>query len=240
MHQVNEMVNNMRKHGRTSEIGIVMSGWHVVAVAVDGFQVRQSPVLDLHDGKELKDGILLLMHLLSPIFTTAKAPWRKESLVNHPNVASTLPEDIIQQIIHFTDLDTYSILSLVSRYFRSIYLAYPRVGHYILLGYGATANTESKYKGAVFKVRNTDSTSSTLARLMRTASCIDNRLPLWSYRAKCYLRCILRPGLAGTFQHLQLGTGPLDHTSSENGGPPRGRVLFRDVIRGDKHPEMRI
>ncbi|KAL5632061.1 hypothetical protein ACGC1H_000174 [Rhizoctonia solani] len=235
MHQVGQMVECLRKHGRTTDVGIVMSGWHVVAVAVDGHEVRHSPVVDLHDGKQLKDGMLLLMHLLAPTFTVSKTPWRNGSSIHRAANTSTMPEEIVQQIIHYIDPDTYSILPSVSQYFRSIYLTYPRVGDQILLGFEAAATSGPICKGPAFKIRSTDSNSSTVARLARPAKCVDNRLPLWRYRAKCYSYCVLRPGLAATFQHLQAGTGPLKRPADR-----RERVFFRDVIRGNKHPEMRI
>ncbi|CAE6466042.1 unnamed protein product [Rhizoctonia solani] len=235
MHQVGQMVERLRKHGRTTEVGIVMSGWHVVAVAVDGHEVRHSPVVDLHDGKQLKDGMLLLMHLLAPAFTVSKTPWRNGSLIHGATNTSAVPEEIVEQIIHYTDPDTYSILPSVSRYFRSICLAHPRVGDQILLGYEGAATSGAICKGPVFKTRSTDSTSLTVTRLVRHAKSVDNRLPLWRYRAKCYTHCVLRPGLGATFQHLQVGTGPLWRLV---GG--RERVFFRDVIMGNKYSEMRI
>ncbi|CAE6355311.1 unnamed protein product [Rhizoctonia solani] len=235
MHQVGQMVERLRKHGRTTEVGIVMSGWHVVAVAVDGHEVRHSPVVDLHDGKQLKDGVLLLMHLLAPAFTVSKTPWRNGSLIHRAVNTSAVPEEIVEQIVHYTDSDTYAILPSISQYFRSICLAHPRVGDQILLGYEAAATSGAICKGPVFRTWSANSTSSIAARLARTAKSVKNLYAYWRYRAKCYSHCVLRPGLAGTFQHLQVGTGPLQHPVGE-----RKRVLFRDVIKGDKHPEMRI
>ncbi|CAE6379006.1 unnamed protein product [Rhizoctonia solani] len=240
MHQVGQMVQNLRKYGRTTEIGIVMSGWHVVAVAVDGAKVRHSPVLDLHDGKKLNDGFLMLTHLLASAGTVSKAPWRNESSVRRPSIDWILPEEIIQQIVHFTDSETYSVLPFVSRCFRSICLGYPRVGDHILLGYETTASSGPICKGPVFRIRNTVSASSKLARLARTAQCVNNRYAHWRYRAKCYERCVLKPGLVGTFQHLQAGTGPLERPDVPLYRYERTRVMFRDVIKGDKFPEMRI
>ncbi|EUC54779.1 CHD5 domain protein, putative [Rhizoctonia solani AG-3 Rhs1AP] len=74
-HKVVQMIQKLRKNDRIQGVGVIMSGWHVVAVTVNGSEVRHSPVLELHDGKEPKDGALLLMHLLSPTFTRSKAPW---------------------------------------------------------------------------------------------------------------------------------------------------------------------
>ncbi|KAF8750892.1 hypothetical protein RHS01_09037 [Rhizoctonia solani] len=218
---------------------IIMSGWHVIAVAVDGPTVRQSPVLDLHDGDQLGEGVLMLMHLLSPTLTVAKTPWASESLDRQSVATFRLPHDVLQQIIHLTDWDTYVSLSFVSRYFRSVYLAYPRVGDSILLGYESGTNSEP-----VFKVKTNGSPCSTLARLVRIESNVDNRLPLWRYNSKCYMNCVLRPGLAGTFQYLQSGTGLSDNTIAAKEknffGHGVPRALFKDVVGGDKYPEMRI
>ncbi|KAF8712358.1 hypothetical protein RHS03_01212, partial [Rhizoctonia solani] len=238
-HHVCQMVENLRKKGRTSGVGIIMSGWHVIAVAVDGPTVRQSPVLDLHDGDQLGEGVLMLMHLLSPTLTVAKTPWASESLDRQSVATFRLPHDVLQQIIHLTDWDTYVSLSFVSRYFRSVYLAYPRVGDSILLGYESGTNSEP-----VFKVNTNGSPCSTLARLVRIESNVDNRLPLWRYNSKCYMNCVLRPGLAGTFQYLQSGTGLSDSTIAAKEknffGHGVPRALFKDVVGGDKYHEMRI
>ncbi|QRW24037.1 CHD5 domain protein [Rhizoctonia solani] len=229
-HHVCQMVENLRKKGRTSGIGIIMSGWHVIAVAVDGPTVRQSPVLDLHDGDQLGEGVLMLMHLLSPTLTVAKTPWASESLDRQSVATFRLPHDVLQQIIHLTDWDTYvSLHFIVSRYFRSVYLAYPRVGDSILLGYESGTNSEP-----VFKVKTNGSPCSTLARL---ASPLEIQLQV-------FMNCVLRPGLAGTFQYLQSGTGLSDNTIAAKEknffGHGVPRALFKDVVGGDKYPEMRI
>ncbi|KAG8739666.1 hypothetical protein FRC11_000593, partial [Ceratobasidium sp. 423] len=177
IHKIVQMVRKLRKHDRTHGVGIIMSGWHLVTVAINGSEVRHSPVLDLHDGKEPKDGILLLMHLLSPTFTRSKAPWHTPPPEQPHNTHTNLPDDIMHQIIHFTDFNTYTRLSLVSHYFRSICLAHPRIGDHILLGYEATPGSEH-----VFRVRSTSSTDSELATLKRIkASMPDSKkgLPLW-------------------------------------------------------------
>ncbi|KAG8728291.1 hypothetical protein FRC11_011422, partial [Ceratobasidium sp. 423] len=242
MHHVAEMVHRLRSHGRTSGVGIIMTGWHISAVAVDGSEVRHSPVLELHDGKELKDGKLLLTHLLSPTFTVSKTPWRTELSIatQRYNVSSTLPDDVLRQIAHFSDLETYISLHLVSRHIRSICLAHPRVGHHILLSYEANANSEP-----LFRVRSTSSTYTSLATLTRTKMSIAVPGPIWRFRSKHYSKCVLNPGLAGTFQYHQSGIGPLDTGigKEKNSKAPQyyaQRLLFRDMIKKDKHHDMRI
>ncbi|KEP46020.1 putative CHD5 domain protein [Rhizoctonia solani 123E] len=240
MHQASKMVEKLRKHGRRTGVGIIMSGWHVVAVAIDGSKVRHSPALEMHDGQELKDGVLLLMHLLSPTFTNVKAPWRARISVHQPpNAATTLPDDILRQIVNLTDLETYLSLRLVSRRIRLICLNYPRVGHHILLGYEGEGNS-----GSVFRVSSPRSTYSTVATLMRTKSSILKPYPIWKFGRKSYYMCALNPGLAGTFQYHQSGIRPLhpEAGGKSNDTTPYSPwvVRFRDVIKKDTHYDMRI
>ncbi|CUA77003.1 hypothetical protein RSOLAG22IIIB_12468 [Rhizoctonia solani] len=207
-HEVVRMVQHLRKNGRTEGVGIIMSGWHVMAVTVHGSDVRHSPVLDLHDGKEPKDGALLLMHLLSPAFTRSKAPWitsfepHNPSYSNRPNV----PEEVLRQIIYLTDFETYACLSKVSHYFRSIYLAEPRIGNYTLFAYeGVSPNSET-----IFRVRGIDSTDSRLAILTRVKTSLDptqKALLLHRYDWDFDLTDpILQPGLGGMFQYHKSGS----------------------------------
>ncbi|KAH7326912.1 hypothetical protein B0J17DRAFT_681054 [Rhizoctonia solani] len=241
MHQVGEMVQHLRGHEHTSGVGIVMSGWHIIAVTIDGSEARHSPVLELNDGKELKDSVLLLMHLISPAFTVLKTTWRAEAPIHQlHNISSTLPDDVIRQIIHFANLETYLSLRLVSRSVRLICLSHPRVGNHILLSY--EGNSKSKPS---FRVRSTSSTYSTIATLVHTKSSIEYPYPIWRFRAKHYSRYVLNPGLAGTFQDYQSGTGPLDARVGEENNKTTSqyfpmRLPFRDMIKGYVHHDMRI
>ncbi|KDN43381.1 hypothetical protein RSAG8_06165, partial [Rhizoctonia solani AG-8 WAC10335] len=165
-YKVAQMVQNLRKNHQTRGVGIIISGWHLVAVTVDGSDVRHSPVLELHDGKELKDGALLLIHLLSPTFTRSKTPWLTPIHARPYNNRPNVPDEVLREIIHFTDFNSYIRLSMVSHYFRSIYLAYPRIGKYTLLSYeGLSPNSAPE-----FRVRRTSSTDSQLAILKRVKS----------------------------------------------------------------------
>ncbi|CAE6394474.1 unnamed protein product [Rhizoctonia solani] len=232
-YKVVQLANYVQSHDQGNGVGIIMSGWHIVAVTVDGSEVRHSPVLDLHDGKELKDGILLLMHLLSPTFTNTKVPWLAPAPIPPRNTRSSLPDDVMRRIIHFTDYDTYICLPLVSHYFRSIYLNYPRVGHHILVGYkGVSSNSQP-----IFRVRTTDSTELRLAILKRTEASMPESgkaLPLWKYSTKlCHIRPKLRMGLAGMFQYRQAGTNRLPAPIQGN-----GEALAKAVLRPVSFSEL--
>ncbi|KAJ1306367.1 hypothetical protein OPQ81_007373 [Rhizoctonia solani] len=240
MHQVDRMAENLRRHDRKSGVGIVMSGWHIIAVAIDGSEVRHSTVLQLHDGKELRDGMLLLIHLLSPALPNPNTPWHNRPSIRQPHNIYILPDEVLRHIIHFTGHEAYLSMHLVSRQIRSICLTYPRIGHYILLSYKPNANSE-----AVFRVRNTSSTRSTLATLTRTKVSIGNALPIWWFSNKRYSRCVLNRGLAGTFQYHQSGIGPLNASIGEeyNNEARRyrpQRILFRDMIKKDTHQDICI
>ncbi|KDN43383.1 hypothetical protein RSAG8_06167, partial [Rhizoctonia solani AG-8 WAC10335] len=257
-HKVVQMVQNLRKKDRSQGVGIIMSGWHLVAVTVDGSDVRHSPVLELHDGKELKDvlelhdgkelkdGTLLLTHLLSPTFTRSKAPWLAPLRPQPYDVPAVLPVEVLRQIIYFTDFDTYRHLPMVSHYFRSIYLAYPRIGNHTLLSHeGISPNSEP-----VFRVQSTSSMGSQLAILKRTKVSMPESikaLPLWKYRIKPYfIEPVLKAGLAGMFQCHQTGTGPFNPapTVTEENKETQARAFLKPKIFSNlmskKHPNMRV
>ncbi|KAG9118754.1 hypothetical protein FRC07_006594 [Ceratobasidium sp. 392] len=141
-HQTLLMVETLRNHGRTNGIGIIFSGRHILAVAVDGDTVRCSHPLLFHDTKmNSQDGFLLATHLLSPLLTVNKTPWIP-SLCSEllAGSAGRLPDEIIQQIAFHLDHDSYRNLGYVSRFFREVYTQYPRVGNYILQGYTGNGN----------------------------------------------------------------------------------------------------
>ncbi|KDN43382.1 hypothetical protein RSAG8_06166, partial [Rhizoctonia solani AG-8 WAC10335] len=244
-HKIVQMVQRLRKNDRTQGVGIIMSGWHVVSVTVDGSDVRHSPVLELHDGKEPKDGALLLMHLLSPTFTRSKAPWLTPLSPTPYNTRPVLPDDVLHQIIHFVDFDTYLRLPLVSCYFRSIYLAHPRIGSHTLLSHeGVSPNS-----APIFRVRRASSTDSKLATLKRVKSSIPDHkraLPLWQYYFKHYdHKPIMEPGLVGMFQCHQAGTGPFDAVPTGEIKTSIARaslkgMSFPDIIDPNKYHNMRF
>ncbi|KAB5593890.1 CHD5 domain containing protein [Ceratobasidium theobromae] len=152
MHEVERVAEILRKSTHT-RVGILISRWKIVAVAIHGSKVYHSPALDFNncDG-ELCDGILLMMHLLSPLFTTPKTPW--SDLPPHkPSTPMRLPLEIIEYIIHLADFETYLNLRSLSRTIRDLCLARPQVGKYTILG-------KIPGRDNVFKVRHRNSSSS--------------------------------------------------------------------------------
>ncbi|CUA73510.1 Transmembrane protein 181 [Homo sapiens] [Rhizoctonia solani] len=245
-HKVVQMVRHLRRNNRTKGVGIIMSGWHVVAVTVDESDVRHSPVLDLHDGKDLKDGALLLMHLLSPTFTRSKVPWLASLPLQTYEAPAVLPDEVLRHIAYFADFDTYLHLPLVSRYFRSICLAYPRIGNHTLLSYEGTHNSEP-----MFRVQSTSSLDSHLTILKRIKTSMSKpkkALPLWKYTFKTfYIEPAFNAGLAGMFQCHQTGTGPLAPAPSVPEGTEESQALvylkpklFANVALGYKHSNVRV
>ncbi|KAG8728616.1 hypothetical protein FRC11_010597 [Ceratobasidium sp. 423] len=145
VHEVEQMVQKMRHDGCTECIGIILSSQQeMIAVAVeDGLKptrkVRHTPVLNLRPNpdklEEASDGLLLLVHLLSPILTVPELPWRTPRSCQSAHIWSwtTLPVEVLQHIVHYADTSTYLSLCRVSRSVRSVCLANPRVGEYTVL-----------------------------------------------------------------------------------------------------------
>ncbi|KAG9080933.1 hypothetical protein FRC06_005984 [Ceratobasidium sp. 370] len=227
-HEVGLMVKYLRNHGRTSGLGIVMSSHQIVAVSVNGPEIRHSPALDIHDaswspGRDpqinltLGSGLLLLMHLLSPALTAGKTPW-SASLGSRYNNRSALPEDIIRHILHFIDDDTYHfVLPLVSRLVRSYCLDHPRIGDYTLVG----VNSDNSFN----VLHHSTGTRGIRAELVRTNEKVQYTL-------------------LNSFQHHQTGIGAYKNTSDSvvNGlNSHFGRYLdWRRIVQGTDLPEMRI
>ncbi|KAG8705133.1 hypothetical protein FRC08_001831, partial [Ceratobasidium sp. 394] len=180
--EIVRMAHQLRKNGRASGVGILMSSFQVVAVSVDGSEVRRSPVLDLHDGKgDIRDGLLLLVHLLGPSMIGRKVPWSPLDTVEC-SASSVLPEEVIQNVLRFADDETYHfVLPLVSRLVRSMCLARPRVGNFIL----TRANTDGTYQALSTETSGTE----TRVQLVRKDTKIE-------------------PGFSHVFQHHQIGVGP--------------------------------
>ncbi|QRV88391.1 hypothetical protein RhiJN_16409 [Ceratobasidium sp. AG-Ba] len=142
--EVVQMVDRLKNSSQAGGVGIVMSSYQLVVVAVDDMGVHHSPVLDFHDNKGgAKDGLLLLAHLLRPSLTvcdTTRA--NHQPIPNYPS-SRFLPEDIIRHILSFTDEETYHFtLPCVSRLVRAICLSRPRVGDYTILA----ANEDGSYR----------------------------------------------------------------------------------------------
>ncbi|KAB5593909.1 CHD5 domain containing protein [Ceratobasidium theobromae] len=152
MHEVGRAVEILRKSTHT-RVGILISRWQIVAVAIHGSKVCHSPALDFNNGNgELCKGILLMMHLLSPLFTTPKTPWSDPPLHKPSSTPMRLPLEIIEYIIHLADFKTYLNLRSLSRTIRDLCLARPQVGQYTILGKRPGRNN-------VFKVQHKKSSS---------------------------------------------------------------------------------
>ncbi|CAE6421545.1 unnamed protein product [Rhizoctonia solani] len=159
VHEIEQMVRKMHHDGRAECVGIILSSQQeMIAVAVeDGLEptrrVRHTPVLDIRPNAdkpgEASDGLLLLVHLLSPLLTVPELPWRTPR--SRIWSRSTLPAEVLQHIIHYADTRTYLSLCRVSRLVRFVSLANPRVGEYTLLrgipAYGDNLAFAARYPG---------------------------------------------------------------------------------------------
>ncbi|CAE7140813.1 unnamed protein product [Rhizoctonia solani] len=142
-HEVEQMVQKMRLDGHTECVGIILSSQReLVVVAVDGLEVRHSPVLRIRTVAKgpgrASEGHLILTHLLSPPATTSSLPWRKTQPRRSPpassSLISNLPHEILQIIIGHLDMQAYLALCRVSRSIRLVCVANPRLGPYTVLG----------------------------------------------------------------------------------------------------------
>ncbi|KAG9080030.1 hypothetical protein FS749_008157 [Ceratobasidium sp. UAMH 11750] len=225
--EVGLMAKFLRNRGRTGGLGIVVSGRQMVAVSVDGLEIRHSPALDIHDaswspGRDaeykltLGNGLLLLIHLLSPALTVDKTPWNLSFGSPH-NSSSALPDDVIRHIVHFTDDDTYHfVLPLVSRHIRSYCLEHPRIGGYTLLAFNSDAS---------FNVlHHATGTGSIRAKIVRK---VDQRV---------------QPALLDSFQHHQTGVGAFENVSDSVAELLKSYPYldWRSILGGVDLPEMRI
>ncbi|CAE7135005.1 unnamed protein product [Rhizoctonia solani] len=140
--EVEKMVKKMQLDGHTESVGVILSSQQeLVVVAVDGSQVRHSPVLDIRatDGRpgRATDGRLLLTYLLSPPCTTSPLPWRAIQPLHPPDTHSSsianLPPEILSAIVGSVDMNTYVSLCRVSKSFRAACVANPRIGEYTIL-----------------------------------------------------------------------------------------------------------
>lgn len=200
------MVKKLLDHGHTGGVGLIVSHRQIVAVAVNGSgphsEVRQTPVLAFHDDGELKDGLLLMMHLLSPTLPgVSKTPWFNASSPWPNKSSATLPLEILEHIIQFTDFDTYLRLPLVSKTFRTLCFMRPRVGHHILLA-------KEPGQSPVFKVQRAGCASrfiATLTRIKPTHSFSQYDAPWGRHHIG---NPTLLPALGGSFQHRRVGTDP--------------------------------
>ncbi|CAE6475796.1 unnamed protein product [Rhizoctonia solani] len=142
-HEVEHMVQRMRRDGHAESVGIILSSQQeLVVVAMDGPVIRHSPVLDIRTTPRgerpgrATDGRLILTYLLSPPLTVAPLPWRTQrcrSLIVSANLGAELPPEVIRIIINYLDIQTYISMCRVSRSIHSVCVANPRVGSYTIL-----------------------------------------------------------------------------------------------------------
>ncbi|KAG8704102.1 hypothetical protein FRC08_002446 [Ceratobasidium sp. 394] len=133
--EVVAMVAALKRSPSGKTVGIVYSGKHVVAVSIDGDMVRHTPALLVHDiTLNIQDGALLLVHLL----TAQLGNKTFESLsqthdTTHRASSGVFPGEILTEIIHYSDYQTYLRFFHVSHYTRAVCLSYPRINESILL-----------------------------------------------------------------------------------------------------------
>ncbi|KAG9080029.1 hypothetical protein FS749_008156 [Ceratobasidium sp. UAMH 11750] len=220
--EVTQMVEQLRKNGRASEVGILISSYQVVAVGIDSSEVRRSPVMDFHNVKgDVRDGILLLIHLLAPAATVHKIPWRTVPTVPYSISSRTLPEEVIQNVLRFADDDMYHfVLPLVSRLVRSLCLARPRIGRFIL----TRANNDGTYQA----LSTQESGAEIRAKLARKGKKVD-------------------PEFLHVFQHHQVGVGAHSETFDKGVEAHRKRrpyeptkISWEWLMRGKDVPTMRV
>ncbi|CUA77079.1 hypothetical protein RSOLAG22IIIB_06493 [Rhizoctonia solani] len=145
--EIGRIVDIMHEDGQAECVGIILSSQReIIFVAVDNGleptrEVRHTPVLDIRPSTgqpgEASNGLLLLVHILSPPATIPPLPWRasqppKRDLLP-PRKFEQLPQEILQHIIHYADTETYLALRKVSRSIRKICVLNPRVGEYTIL-----------------------------------------------------------------------------------------------------------
>ncbi|KAG8723982.1 hypothetical protein FRC09_000879 [Ceratobasidium sp. 395] len=209
------VVQRLRNYGRTTGIGMIFSGRHILAVAVNGDAVLCSCPLLFHDVKmNSQDGFLLATHLLSSHMTTDKTPWTEDTFSKClvTSGACRLPDELIREIAFDLDYDSYQNLPQVSRLFRGIHTRYPRLGNSVLLDYVGNGN---------YRVLRTSTKTVRTLHLQRIAP---------------FNNC--HSNLGDSFQHVNLGPQHLHYNPSKYNWYGRGieadyAVMLRDDARCD-------
>ncbi|KAG8734964.1 hypothetical protein FRC10_011155 [Ceratobasidium sp. 414] len=223
-HETVQMVENLRKYGRTTGIGIVFSGRRILAVAVDGDTVRCSRPMRFHDrAMRLEVGLGLAMHLLSPELAVNKFQYLGKPSPNLIATASRarLPKELIQQIVFQLDHDTFQGIHTVSRLFRELYLRYPRIGDHFLLAHVA---------GRGYRTLDTTTGNTAILYIQRSL------FEWWDKDLTC------------SFQHIHRGPHNLDRGPREGFGVLRGHGSEHEVRlsrdseswKGDGWPQIRL
>ncbi|QRV73570.1 hypothetical protein RhiJN_01604 [Ceratobasidium sp. AG-Ba] len=146
-HEILGLVTRLRQNSRARGIGIAMSSDSIVAVAVDGERVCRSPVSRFYhraSGTYEEDGLMLLLHLLSPYGTTRKTPWTNTpDFVKPVSTRYTLSREILEHILFFLDEETYQFtLPLVSQEIRLLSFLRPRLLTFVVIG----VNSDGRFK----------------------------------------------------------------------------------------------
>ncbi|KAG8794093.1 hypothetical protein FRC12_000529 [Ceratobasidium sp. 428] len=143
-----QMVQNLRKYGRTRATGIVFSGRHIMAVQIDGATVHRSKRLPFYcAGMDCQSGFLLATHLLSPLLTNDKTQPLASALPNVLTAATrvSLPLEFVENVVLQLDYESFQRIRTVSRLFRRLYMRYPRVGNYLLRNCAGDSNYDVKH-----------------------------------------------------------------------------------------------
>ncbi|KAG8703579.1 hypothetical protein FRC09_004080 [Ceratobasidium sp. 395] len=191
-------------------VGIVYSGKHVMAVAIDGGIVQHTPALPMHDLKlNIQGGALLLVHLLSVQLgnKTFRGLSQRYS-PTHSLSGGVFPVEILSEIIHCSDYEVYSQFFQVSRYTRFVCLSYPRVNESILL--------HAVNGGFMVRDRTTGHQYSAHMRRVR-----------WS----------MHPYLHNSFHLRQVGFGREDETGDEFMVPIPNRDICRRFTESRRRPD---
>lgn len=133
--EVLSAVEALKRSPSGKTVALIFSGRHVMAVSIGDRSIRHTPPVVVHDPKlAIQDGALLMIHLLNT--RLGNKTFEALSQPNGSDVAltsGTLPPEILYDIIHYTDHDTFQGFASVCRYTRSICLSYPRVNNSTLL-----------------------------------------------------------------------------------------------------------
>ncbi|KAG8703581.1 hypothetical protein FRC09_004082 [Ceratobasidium sp. 395] len=133
--EVLSSVTMLRKSPSGKSIAIIYSGKHIVAVSVDSNVIRHTPALLVHDRKlNIQSGILMMIHLLGA--QLGNKTYGGLSQQHKPILKSSsgaFPDDILVEIIHYSDYETWLQLYRVSHFTRSVCLMHPRINDSTLL-----------------------------------------------------------------------------------------------------------
>ncbi|KAF8595801.1 hypothetical protein BDV93DRAFT_563975 [Ceratobasidium sp. AG-I] len=117
--EVKLAIDALKRSPSRKSVAIICSGKRVVAASFHGGIVHHTPALLIHN-KTLAIQSGTLENLVKP---HAAAALR----------SAIFPADILREIIHFSDYETYQQLSMACQYARSVYFSHPRINESILI-----------------------------------------------------------------------------------------------------------